>query len=176
MKTADCDILIVPGRGNAGPDHWLSRWERKLPTARRVEQDDWDWPERTAWVRHLRESVAASSRPVVLIAHALGVATVAFAAADFPRGRVRAGFLVAPADAAASGDFDGLPEDPLPFPSMMIASRTDPACPFERADEWAAAWGSLLVDAGDAGPIDPTSGHGPWPEGLTRFATLMARV
>ncbi|HYD14828.1 MAG TPA: alpha/beta hydrolase, partial [Hyphomicrobium sp.] len=36
MKTSDVDILIVPGWSSSGPDHWQSRWERTLKTARRV--------------------------------------------------------------------------------------------------------------------------------------------
>jgi predicted alpha/beta hydrolase family esterase len=44
MKAADADILIVPGVNGSGPDHWQTRWERKLSTARRVEQADWDSP------------------------------------------------------------------------------------------------------------------------------------
>ena len=30
MRTSDCEILIVPGLTNSGPDHWQSRWEGKL--------------------------------------------------------------------------------------------------------------------------------------------------
>ena len=41
MRTSDADILMVPGWNGSGPDHWQSRWERNLKTARRIEQDDW---------------------------------------------------------------------------------------------------------------------------------------
>ena len=183
MKTADCDILIIPGLGNSGPDHWQTRWERKLPTARRVEQADWDAPDREDWVRRIRAAVEASTRPVVLVAHSLGVVTVAHAASGLPPGRVRAAFLVAPPDTERDDmpdvierSFGALPRDPLPFPSMLIASRNDPYCSFARADDLAASWGSLLVDAGEAGHLNTASGHGPWPEGLTRFATLLNRI
>ena len=33
-------ILIVPGLYNSGPDHWQSHWERELPNAQRVEQQE----------------------------------------------------------------------------------------------------------------------------------------
>jgi predicted alpha/beta hydrolase family esterase len=42
MRTSDADLLIVPGLGGSGPDHWQTRWEQKLSTARRVEQSDWE--------------------------------------------------------------------------------------------------------------------------------------
>ena len=44
MRVRDIDVLIVPDWAGAGPDHWQSRWERNLSTARRVEQADWDTP------------------------------------------------------------------------------------------------------------------------------------
>lgn len=183
MKTTDCDILIVPGLGNSGPEHWQSRWERKLPTARRVDQADWDAPDLAEWVGRIVEAVARATRPVVLVAHSLGVVTVAHAAPQFEPGRVKGAFLVSPPDtaradmpAAVARTYGEIPRDPLPFPAMLIASRTDPWCDFEAADDMAAAWGAVLVDAGDAGHINTESGHGPWPEGLTRFATLLHRV
>lgn len=180
MKTSDCDILIVPGLGNSGPDHWQSRWQSRLPTARRVEQRDWNQPNRDAWVSALGLAVSTARRPVVLVAHSLGVATVVHAAPYVGR-QVAAAFMVGLPDVdklemPELTSFAGLSTDPLPFPSMLIASRNDPYCAFDRADEFAAAWGSDFVDAGFSGHINGDSGHGPWPEGLTRFATLLKRI
>lgn len=188
MRTSDVDILIVPGWSSSGPDHWQSRWERTLKTARRVEQENWETPEREAWVGRIIESAVQSARPVVLVAHSLGVAAVAHTAKLIPKGFVSGAFLVAPVDfensanwpeadgfaldGAASG-FAPLPLDPLPFPSVLVASSSDPYCSIERATEFAAAWGSTLVEAGDAGHINGASGHGPWPEGVLRFGTFL---
>jgi predicted alpha/beta hydrolase family esterase len=174
---------MVPGYGDSGPDHWQSRWERKLSTARRVEQDDWEHPRREAWRARLIEAVAGSRRPVVLVAHGLGVIAVVHAAASLPRGLVRGAFLVAPAD-VEEGElpepfdrfFAPLPRDPLPFPSLLVASRSDPCCTYARADDLAFAWGSALLDAGEAGHINTASGYGPWPEGLMRFAGFLKRL
>ena len=82
MRTADCDIVVVPGYTDSGPDHSQTRWQRKLSTARRVEQGDWDRPVREAWIARLVETVARCRRPVVLVAHSLGVIAVAHAAAS----------------------------------------------------------------------------------------------
>ena len=71
---------MVPGAGNASPFHWLSRWQTNMSTARRVEQDDWDTPRRDVWVDRLVETVGEAEKPVILVAHALGVLTVAHAA------------------------------------------------------------------------------------------------
>src|SRR5580700_6095293 len=101
MRSTDVDILIVPGLGNSGADHWQTRWQANLSTARRVEQDDWDAPRRDAWVARIREAVDAAARPVVIIAHSLGCTAVAHAAADFLPGRVRGALLVTPPAARA---------------------------------------------------------------------------
>ncbi len=69
--------------------------------------------------------------------------------------------------------FAPVPRDPLPFPSLLVASRTDPYCAYDRADDFAHAWGSLTVDAGESGHINVASGHGPWPEGLMRLAGFL---
>ena len=183
MRSSDCDIIIVPGYTNSGPDHWQSRWQRKLSTARRVEQDDWDSPSRDAWVSRLVETVAASHRPAIIVAHSLGVVTVAHGAPLLPRDVVRGALLVAPADVDKPGliravdhAFAPIPQDPLPFPSLLVASRSDPYCAYERAEDLAFAWGSALLDAGDAGHINRESGFGPWPEGLMRFAGFLKRL
>jgi predicted alpha/beta hydrolase family esterase len=183
MRTSDCDIVIVPGYSNSGPDHWQSRWERKLSTARRVEQDDWERPLREAWVARLADTVADCRQPVVLVAHSLGAINVVHAAPSLPRGRVRGAFLVAPADVerpelpdTIDRAFAPIPRDPLPFPSLLVASRSDSYCAYERAEDFAFAWGSALLDAGEAGHINTASGYGPWPEGLMRFAGFLKRL
>jgi len=183
MRTSDCDIIIVPGHTNSGPEHWQSRWQRKLSSARRVEQDDWDAPAKHAWVSRVVETIAACRRPAVLLAHSLGVITVAHAAPLLPSQVVRGAFLVAPADVeemdlppAIESSFAPIPRDPLPFPSLLVASRSDPYCSYERAEDLAFAWGSALLDAGEAGHINTASGYGPWPEGLMRFAGFLKRL
>jgi hypothetical protein len=72
--------------------------------------------------------------------------------------------------------FAPISRDPLPFPSILVASRTDPHCAFDRAEDFAYAWGAALADAGNAGHLNTASGHGPWPEGLMRFAGFLAKL
>ena len=192
MRTADADILIVPGWSSSGEDHWQTRWERSLKTARRVEQADWYAPGRTAWVARIRHEIAASKRPVVIVAHSLGViATVAALLDDGPGKHgpsVAGAFLVAPADAdhasawpvtegytldAAQSGFSPVPREKLPCPSVLVASANDPYCRLDRAQAFAAAWGSKLLEAGDCGHINAGSGHGPWPEGLMQLGSFL---
>ncbi len=183
MRSSDADLLFVPGWSGSGPGHWQSRWQAKLSTAQRVEQDDWYKVERAGWSARLVAAAAAATRPVVLVAHSAGVAAVAHAAPLLPAGIVRAAFLVATPSERAMRAIPGMdpaftpfPRDPLPFPSVLVASRTDPYCPFEEAADLGNAWGAALVDAGDAGHLNTASGHGPWPEGIMRLAGLLARL
>jgi len=183
MKTADCDILIVPGLGGSDEDHWQARWAGRLATAQVVAQDDWHAPTPEAWCGRITEAVAAATRPVILIAHSLGVVAAVEAAPRFPAGVVRGAMLVAFPDIETSQNlpasvcaFAPVPRDPLPFPTLLVASRTDPHCTYERAEEFGAAWGASVVDAGEAGHINVASGHGPWPEGLMRLAGFMATL
>jgi len=182
MKVSDADILIVPGYTNSGPDHWQSRWQAKLSTARRVEQDEWSKPVRHDWTANVAKAVNEAVRPVVIVAHSLGVATVVQAVPRFEK-PVAGAFLVAVPDVANPEirpkhlmTFGPYPRSPLPFPSITVASRNDPFCDFAVAEDVAAAWGSLLIDAGEAGHINADSGYGPWPEGSMAFAQFISRL
>jgi len=185
MKIRDADILIIPGYRNSEPDHWQSRWQAKMATARRVEQAEWTKPVFEDWVASAQEAIAASNGDAVLVAHSLGVATAVHAIHRAPElaGKVRGGFFVAPPDVANPKirprhfmTFGPYPEDPLPFPAFVIASRDDHYMSFDKAEETAANWGALLVDAGNSGHLNAQSGHGLWPEGLMVFARFMKRL
>ena len=182
MKVKDADILIIPGYTNSGPEHWQTRWQGRLSTARRVEQAEWSKPVRDDWVANVVRAIEEATRPVVLVAHSLGVPTAIHAVreAGLP---VAGGFFVAPPDVANPAirpkhlmTFGPYPRDPLPFPSLTIASRNDPFCPFDVAEDVAGAWGSLFIDAGEAGHLNAESGHGPWPEGSMTFANFLTRL
>jgi len=190
MRVSEIDILIVPGWTRYSDDHWQMRWARNLNTARVVEQDDWDRPEREAWVGRIVSAAEAATRPVVLVAHSCGVAAVAHAAPHLTHTGVIGAFLVAPPDfdnrepidafmrkagpaVAFPETFVPLPSDRLPFPSKLIASSNDPFCSVERAQELGAAWGADVSVVADAGHINATSGHGPWPEGLLTFGGFL---
>ncbi|TXN21464.1 alpha/beta hydrolase [Methylobacterium sp. WL9] len=163
MKTGDCDILILPGYAGSGEEHWQARWAGRLRTGWVVAQADWHQPDPEDWRARIVAAVEAATR--------------------FPAGVVRGAMLVAFPDIetcqnlpASVCSFAPVPRDPLPFPALLVASRTDPHCSYERAEEFGAAWGASVVDAGEAGHINIASGHGPWPEGLMRLAGFMSTI
>lgn len=182
MRLNEADILFIPGLGNSGPDHWQTRWQVKIRTALRVEQAEWDRPVCADWMGRIVATAHSATRPVILIAHSCGVAAVLHAAPKLDASRVRGAFLVActdpasPVAPAAAASFGPLPSAPLPFPSLLIASRNDPFCTYGRAENLALDLGAALVDAGDSGHINMASGHGPWPEGLMQLAAFMRRL
>lgn len=188
MKTADVEIVMVPGWSSSGPDHWQSRWQRNLPHATRVEQDDWYRAEKDTWVGGLITTLATTDRPTVVVAHSLGVITTVHALQKLPKDMVSGAFLVAPADVEKAdlwpetegytfdcegGGFAPIPLNPLNVPTTVVASTNDPYCAYDRAKHFANAWQAKLIEAGPLGHINVTSGHGPWPEGLLRFGKFL---
>jgi predicted alpha/beta hydrolase family esterase len=167
-------ILTVPGLGGSGPSHWQTLWESARPDTVRVELGMWNTPHRNAWVTKLDQAIRQAKAPVILAAHSLGCLAVAWWAemTRQPYGWPVAGaLLVAPADVdrpearAELATFGPTPTAPLPFPSIVVASRDDPWIAIERAHSLAVGWGSYFVDAGEQGHLNAASGIGWWKEG-----------
>lgn len=182
MKARDTDILFVPGYGGSGPGHWQTRWEERLSTGRRVNMTDWDDERPQQWIDAIATAVNEAEKPVVLVAHSLGVLASVAAIPKFRKSTVGA-FLVAPPDLGGEHELPGGLRDfgdvglgPLPFPSILVASRNDPYCDFAIAEELGGAWGSLFTDAGEAGHINADAGFGPWPEGSLTFAKFISSL
>jgi uncharacterized protein len=184
MRAFEASFLVIPGLGGSEPDHWQSRWNAKLPTARRVDQADWEKPGLAAWRDRIVEEVERAARPVVLVAHSLGVLAAVHAAPFLAKGetsgKIKGGFLVAPPSVKILAGLDALDpafltflDKPLPFPSLLIASRDDPYSSFADSEALARTLGAELIDAGFSGHINVESGHGPWPEGLLRFVGFL---
>ncbi len=174
-------VLIVPGLGGSGPEHWQTRWEALYPLTLRVAQRDWDKPEPEAWLEVLGAAIEAAREPTVLVAHSLGCALVAHAAQRPFAAQISAALLVAPADVdspahtpAETRGFAPMPMIPLPFPAAVVASEDDPYVTLARARGFAAAWGATFVDAGPRGHLNAASGLGDWPDGRRYLEALLA--
>lgn len=164
-------ILIVPGVGNSGPDHWQTLWELADPTMARIRVENWDRPVCEAWVSAIEDGVRHAGGAVVVVAHSLGCLAFVHWAARHIEGALAA-MLVAVPDPdgpnfpmAAQG-FAPLPLAPLPCASIVVSSLDDPYSSPAYAERCAAAWGSMFVDIGHAGHINGASELGDWPAGL----------
>lgn len=174
-------ILTVPGLSNSGPGHWQTLWEESLPNCRRVDLGLWDDPHRNTWVNKINLAIQRADRPVVLVAHSLGCLAVAWwAEFEQPRdGKVIGALLVAPPDVELRPidrrltRFAPFPHGELPFPSFLVASRTDPYMGFGQARQLARAWGSRFADAGEAGHINAESDLGEWTFGRLLLNQLL---
>jgi uncharacterized protein len=187
MKSSETSILVIAGHNGPGPDHWQTRLISKLSSARLVEQADWLHGSLPRAVATLADAVVAADKPVVFVAHSVGCILLAHSIVALKErdiiDKVRGAYLVVPPNEAALRSLEGIdllfadvPRDPLPFPSLLVATSNDPHSSMEDSASLALSWGSLLVEAGEAGHIDHRSGHGPWPEGMMRFAGFLSKL
>lgn len=180
QKLEGYDVLVLPGWKNSGPGHWQTLWEDRFPEWRRVQQSNWTHPQREEWIGALQNAVAATTRPLLLIAHSLGCVTVAHWALRHDSRRIAGALLVAPADVERStvaGSLKGfapIPRQPLPFPTLMVASDDDPTCAAWRAADLAGAWGADFRLLPGAGHINADSGLGDWDAGLALLEHWLA--
>ncbi|SMD14687.1 alpha/beta hydrolase [Rhizobium sp. RU36D] len=182
----DATTLVLPGLNGSGRGHWQRHWVHDHPAALLVEQDNWTCPDLQHWRQRL-EDVIASRGDVWIVAHSLGCLLTANLARSPLAGQVKGALLVAPCDLETTEalhpcvlNFGEMSLDPLPFPSLVVASLDDPYMTFRRVQHVARCWGSHLVDIGPSGHINIKSGHGRWPAaydlmGLVRSSVLTGR-
>ena len=164
MKVSDATILMLADHDVLDEGHWVGRWVSRLSTAIPVPVPDGEGADDA-----LAAMIDGAPTPVVAVAYGNGVERLLrHGGSD----TVRGAFLVAPRPGRVAEDRI----EPLPFPSILVASRDDPECPYEIAEGMGARWGSHVVDAGEAGSLDGASGRGPWPEGLMVFAKFLSHL
>lgn len=169
-------ILIVPGLRDHVEEHWQTILERKLPKACSVAPLEHDKLSCAARVEALQDAIAKIDGPLVLVAHSGGVMIAVHWAQkyDWP---IQGALLAAPADlesplpagyptldALRDNGWLPIPRRRLPFPSIVAASTNDPLADLDRVKQYAADWGSELVDIGAVGHLNPAAGFGEWPQ------------
>ncbi|GAB3234834.1 alpha/beta hydrolase [Hymenobacter seoulensis] len=170
-------ILIVPGLGNSGPEHWQTHWEQHYGY-QRVQQGNWDNPVLADSVQAVEDAVTTAGPDVVLVGHSLGCIAIAHWATTTQH-RIKGALLVAPADVDRPDmppevmNFAPIPLARLPFPSIVVTSTTDEYITVARAEQLAQAWGSRLVNVGPLGHINSETALGLWPEGYALLQELV---
>ena len=183
-------VLIVPGLRDAVAQHWQTLLEARLRAAGRpvagvapMGRVELDCARRVEAIERAAQAVAG---PLVIVAHSGGCIMAAHWA-QWTRHAVQGALLAAPPDferampagypTLAQLDAAGwlpVPRRPLPFRSIVAASRDDPLAAYGRTVELAEAWGSELVDLGAVGHLNPASGYGEWPSAEAFIAELAA--
>lgn len=173
--TVQATVLIVPGLRDHVAQHWQTLLAPQLPRVACVPpmgREDLDVGTRVAAIEHAAQQVEG---PLVIVAHSGGCIMVAHWARQTRR-PVHGALLAAPPDfdtqmpagypsldELRAGGWLPVPREPLPFFSIVAASRNDPLGSFVRVAGLAADWGSELADLGEVGHLNPASGFGPWP-------------
>jgi len=170
-------VLLVPGIGDSGAEHWQSRWEAQNESCVRVRQRDWDNPVCADWQQALELAACDAAPDTLIAAHSLGCLLVAHWLARTSV-RIAGALLVAIPDPEGASfppqavGFSPLPPKSLPCASIVVASIDDPYGSLDFARQCAAAWGSRLVSIGRAGHINAASGLGDWSEGQRLLRSL----
>jgi len=172
-------VLLVPGLRDHVDAHWQTLLARELAARGRavhtvppMGREDLGLECRLEAIERTAQAIAG---PIVAVAHSGGCVMLAHWAQRTTRA-VQGALLATPPDfdepmpegypTLAALDAAGwlpVPRAPLPFHSIVAASQNDPLARFIRVAELARAWGSLLVDLGEVGHLNPASGFGPWP-------------
>jgi len=175
--TFQSTILIIPGLGNSGEDHWQSRWEREF-NFKRINQKDWDTPVCNDWIETIDHTIKTlDSENIILVGHSLACSTIGYWSKKYNR-KIKGALLVAPSDTEAdtyptgTTGFAPMPIQALPFRSIVVASTNDFYVRLDRATFFAHRWGSELINIGEAGHINIASGYGKWDYGLQMLKQL----
>ena len=166
------NYFIVPGIGNSGPEHWQTYFENSAPNFIRILQKEWNSPDCSDWTSTIEKTISAyDPASVILVAHSLGCMGVVQWAKCYNK-TIKAALLVAPSDPEApqytfpTTGFTPIPLEKINFKTVIVASTNDQWISLDRAKQFAKSWGSELINIGDAGHINVSSGHGQWKQGL----------
>ena len=171
------NVIILAGIGNLGSQHWQSLWEQSNPKFERFEQRDWYNPICEEWCAALEVAAKRAGPNVVVVAHSIACLVVAHWAA-MEHASIKAALLVAVPDSTGPNfpkeavGFSPTPTKPFNFPSTVVVSTNDPYGTLENSTGLSKAWGSHLVDIGNCGHINASSGLGAWPEGYKLLSQL----
>ncbi|MGZ3752127.1 MAG: RBBP9/YdeN family alpha/beta hydrolase, partial [Mucilaginibacter sp.] len=100
MTHFNSTILIHPGLGSSGPQHWQSLWEKEFGF-QRIEQQDWETPICADWITTINDYVSKyEPQNVILVGHSLACTAIAYWAQQYNI-RIKGALLVAPSDTEA---------------------------------------------------------------------------
>jgi len=176
----EIELLIIPGLGDSGENHWQSYWLKKYKNATKVVQDNWDKPQREDWLSKLNESIVKLDKPTIIVAHSLAVSLVMHWLSSNNNSNIIGALLVAPADVDSPEhtpeiiwNFSPIPLSKLDFPSIVVTSENDPYISSQRAEYLAKMWGSDFINIGQKGHINSESNLEFWDEGQILLQQLI---
>jgi len=166
----EAQIFIAPGYGNSGPNHWQTLWQKENPEFIRIEQKDWFLPVAEEWIASIEKQVASFKENTIIVAHSLACIALALWSQQ-TKLSIKGALLIAPPDTESPEfpheikGFSQIPNNPLPFKSIVVSSTNDEYCHIHRAESFARNWGSKFINVGAKGHINANSDIYNWPEG-----------
>lgn len=173
LQTA-ATVLIVPGLREHVAEHWQTLLAARLSNVRSVAPLTTDKLDCMARVRAIQHELEQIDGPVILVAHSAGVLMVAHWAAHYSR-PIKGALLAAPPDLDAvwpsnypssetlrNQGWNPLPQDPLPFRSIVAGSTNDHLASLAAVTRMAEGWGAELRNLGEVGHLNPAAGFGHW--------------
>ncbi len=167
-------VLIIPGLRDHVADHWQTLLQARLMNVHSVpalETDKLNCEKRVTAIQAQLEKIQG---PVIIVAHSAGVLMTLHWAAKYQHD-IQGALLVTPpdltqnwpenypsADTLRKEGWAPLPNQKLPFPSIVVASSNDHLARYTAVEEMAKNWGSQLVNLGDVGHMNPAAGFGLW--------------
>ncbi|HSX26626.1 MAG TPA: alpha/beta hydrolase [Chlamydiales bacterium] len=176
-------LMIVPGYGDSGPNHWQTLWGKQFRDSARVVQEDWERAYRDEWIEKLDQFIDMTPGPIILIGHSLGSMAIVEWAHQKKKGlpKIQGAMLVAYPDPNTKAfrslhikGFEKPTLEKLPFRSLFIISSNDPFITLETGRRFAKALGSQFIDIGKKGHIGSDSNLGDWPEGKELLNQLIS--
>ncbi|MFT5963834.1 MAG: putative alpha/beta hydrolase family esterase [Flavobacterium sp.] len=176
-------LLIVPGLGDSGKEHWQNFWLNKYENSRKVIQNNWDQPILVDWLNKLNEAIAAIDGKIIIVAHSLAAVLVAHWSTTNNTQKIAGALLVAAADVDSRShtpeetwNFSPIPTSKLDYPSVVVTSSNDPYISVERAQFLAVQWGSAFVNIGPKGHLNSDSQLEYWEEGQAILKSLLTII
>lgn len=183
MNNKKKHIIIIPGLGGSGEDHWQSFWLNKFENSSKIIQDDWNQPNLDNWLKKLNDTILKLDSPIILIAHSLAVSLVLHWAERYTNSNIKGALLVAPADVDSPmhtpdivRGFAVMPTLTLPFSSIVVTSENDPFVSLDRAKYFAEKWDSDFINIGSKGHINAESNLEFWEEGQIILQKLIDKA
>ncbi|MFC3901630.1 hypothetical protein SAMN05421749_101288 [Acinetobacter marinus] len=194
-------VLIIPGLRDHVAEHWQTILAERLDKVRTVPPLEADKLNCAKRVAQIQATIKQIEGDVILVAHSAGVLmTVHWAALHCNkrhansteqntdhRNRVVGALLVTPPnlnqpwpsnypspEALSAEGWSPLPNQALPFPSIVVASQNDHLASFTAVQQMANAWHSELYDAGAVGHLNPAAGYGEWADAMPLILQLDA--
>lgn len=183
MKITTPQLLIMPGLGGSGEDHWQSYWLKEFSKATELSQKNWNEPKLDSWLNNLNDKIVELDTPIILVAHSLAVSLVLHWASNYKNPNIKGALLVAPADVDSPNHtpdtvrgFAKMPITKLSFPSFVVASENDEYVSYNRAKYFSKQWGSDFINVGAKGHINSDSNLNLWEEGQVILEQLIKKI